>query len=759
MANTTIYPYGEYAEAIAGFDIVNDLISGGSDRALSAEMGKELKKLIDFNTVTIIDSSESNTVLAAPSVRQIKLIRDNIMTLYNNLASIAFVGDKPTLDWIGNINQYILRIGTISNLALNNPIVDINGNSIVDGQQVNEGNLRLILKPISPIYTFTNITVNNQSIAFTETEEDDGSVYVDIIVSSDINIAAEAVPGYAIDFTNSTGCSINLQGIAVGKSLNAIITADQHYTLPSDIIIQINGEDIAHRYIRTQDRKSAVLTASSIDITGDLTIICNAVEDTYVTLNLTSVDEHTEVTNVTDNNNDTKIYTENDKILRITPSAGHKFTSNGTPTSNVGTMSGNGVYNSYELLIPANSTGSITISAATALKEIKQVLWNNVDVKAYITEDLDTEITSPQSITENDSFEIWFVPNVGWQIDSIQEISNATIQLSNGVGHIYIEHVISDTSISMVVSNQLTLMYKGVWYEKTSGSGGYLHIGDLENRVVSPMLDLGESREEPIDITFTTGSTVDSTLGIIHFDESLQYIDASLQTDTIDTISIPVTTRYVRLMTKTTEFSNSYIECNNTTLWNGSNNSIDSAMTNSDFLNSIFAPQPNENEDYEHCCYIRANVSANNLSYNRTINSQTGNNAKNSNWSKVFTLGNVTAIPWVMSKEFKITDSNNSAQQIAYYVGQYKDSDSNMPNALLRNSSKTEFGYFGFEQSDKNDNGTKISTTGGVRTKTWDSKWAYCRLMVDYTKYKNPNINMYAKILSTGELLWGRDNS
>lgn len=42
MANTTIYPYGPGGSLPASIGIINDLITGGADKALSAEMGKVL---------------------------------------------------------------------------------------------------------------------------------------------------------------------------------------------------------------------------------------------------------------------------------------------------------------------------------------------------------------------------------------------------------------------------------------------------------------------------------------------------------------------------------------------------------------------------------------------------------------------------------------------------------------------------------------------------------------------------------------------
>ena len=45
MANSTIYPYGTGGYASSGNGIVNDLKTGGADKALSAAMGKLLGNL------------------------------------------------------------------------------------------------------------------------------------------------------------------------------------------------------------------------------------------------------------------------------------------------------------------------------------------------------------------------------------------------------------------------------------------------------------------------------------------------------------------------------------------------------------------------------------------------------------------------------------------------------------------------------------------------------------------------------------------
>lgn len=46
MANTTIYPYGTNGQLPSSIGVINDLTTGGVDKALSAEMGKELGEVL-----------------------------------------------------------------------------------------------------------------------------------------------------------------------------------------------------------------------------------------------------------------------------------------------------------------------------------------------------------------------------------------------------------------------------------------------------------------------------------------------------------------------------------------------------------------------------------------------------------------------------------------------------------------------------------------------------------------------------------------
>lgn len=50
MANSTIYPYGTGGQLPSNIGIIDDLVTGGSDKALSAQQGVVLKTLIDKKT-------------------------------------------------------------------------------------------------------------------------------------------------------------------------------------------------------------------------------------------------------------------------------------------------------------------------------------------------------------------------------------------------------------------------------------------------------------------------------------------------------------------------------------------------------------------------------------------------------------------------------------------------------------------------------------------------------------------------------------
>ena len=66
MANTTIYPFGTGGQLPSSIGIINDLTTGGADKALSAEMGKQLNnkyKLVNADDIDFAIADDDGNVL------------------------------------------------------------------------------------------------------------------------------------------------------------------------------------------------------------------------------------------------------------------------------------------------------------------------------------------------------------------------------------------------------------------------------------------------------------------------------------------------------------------------------------------------------------------------------------------------------------------------------------------------------------------------------------------------------------------------
>ena len=55
MANHTVYPYGTDGELPSSIGLVNDLTTGGVDKALTAEMGKTLNQNINNVLLDVVE--------------------------------------------------------------------------------------------------------------------------------------------------------------------------------------------------------------------------------------------------------------------------------------------------------------------------------------------------------------------------------------------------------------------------------------------------------------------------------------------------------------------------------------------------------------------------------------------------------------------------------------------------------------------------------------------------------------------------------
>lgn len=312
--------------------------------------------VVNSDGANIVDEHDNNSVLFAPSARQMKLMYENVMAIYNGLANTAFTNGKPTLDWIGSKTKYTLSYGTLTGCTAD-----------VAAGQVNEGGLRIKLTPTQASYAFTSVTVNSNSVTTTSADDGLGSVYIDIIVNGNIAVAATAISGWGIDFTDSTGCSISAAGAAIGQDLDTTITANEHFTLPSSITVKIGNTNVTHTYTRAQDNKTATLHIDAANITGDLTITCTAVEDAHVTIAISGSNFVVKQGN-TQLSDGSKVYNSSAaQTLTIEPASGYKFST--LPSADKGTMTNNGPYEASSLEIGTSVSGTLTITAtASALQ-------------------------------------------------------------------------------------------------------------------------------------------------------------------------------------------------------------------------------------------------------------------------------------------------------------------------------------------------------------------------------------------------------
>lgn len=222
MANKTIYPFGTGGQLPSSIGIINDLVTGGANVALSAEQGKVLKGMVDGIEMPIVDEHDNNTILAAPSARQMKLAYTHINTLktkvddlIDDLANIAFVGLKTakigTLDWTGGKTKFILT------MFLTGCTASITTGDASKGK-VYEGNVVIRLTP-STHYIMSTVTLkdgSNNDVTFTSADNLNGTVDISFTAASAVTLAATATEDVHATVSLSAS-STNVEGRHDGK--------------------------------------------------------------------------------------------------------------------------------------------------------------------------------------------------------------------------------------------------------------------------------------------------------------------------------------------------------------------------------------------------------------------------------------------------------------------------------------------------------------------------------------------------------------
>lgn len=194
MANTTIYPYGTNGQLPSSIGIINDLTTGGADKALSAEMGK--------------------------------VIRQNIMKIFNALGTYAFPEGKPVLNWGSTVINYNINVDGVAGLTITN--IEVNGVAVQSMPQKIEDGKSLsftLTKGTSQIYRGVSISMGGTNITESTGVWDESTGMVTITnVTGDIVVVASALT--LVEYLQSDGNQWIDTGIVAGAGFKSEIKAD-----------------------------------------------------------------------------------------------------------------------------------------------------------------------------------------------------------------------------------------------------------------------------------------------------------------------------------------------------------------------------------------------------------------------------------------------------------------------------------------------------------------------------------------------------
>jgi hypothetical protein len=347
--------------------------------------------VVNSDGANIVDEHDNNSVLLAPSARQMKLMYDNVMAIYNGLANIAFTNGKPTLDWIGSKTKYTLSYGTLTGCTAD-----------VAAGQVNEGGLRIKLTPTSSSYAFTSVLVNGESVATTPANDGLGSVYVDIVVNDDITLTATAVSGFSVVPATGSHFSLSNGSVSAGGTYNGILQPESNYDLPATISATMGGSPITFDGTNNSyDEETGAIKISGVN--GNIVITASMTIQDSVVVTLPN-----DANIIIKHGNDTlsgsvEIFKGMTPYsITFQPKLGYHFT-NAPTASNGHAISNSG--NVYTLEISAADTAGrdFSVSAATELAQMLNVTLPN-DAGVVVEDGEGNVLTGTPTVEEGGTF-------------------------------------------------------------------------------------------------------------------------------------------------------------------------------------------------------------------------------------------------------------------------------------------------------------------------------------------------------------------
>lgn len=241
MANKTIYPYGVGGQTPSGIDIVNDLVTGGADKALSAQQGKELN--------------------------------EKLKALWSSLVEYSFINGKPDI-----YQTYSVTMPSDVNITA--VLKDANGDVLA--QPVIEGtDINIVLTPTSGYSVeIGSVKMGGQTLQvetdYTVSESGDIKTISILHISGNIVITASAQALFTVDLSGLSGVvSSNINNVVSGGSYHTKLGTSNNLYVVDDSSVQVTmgGTDITSQVYADDE-------INIPNVTGDIVIAASAI--TYI---------------------------------------------------------------------------------------------------------------------------------------------------------------------------------------------------------------------------------------------------------------------------------------------------------------------------------------------------------------------------------------------------------------------------------------------------------------------------------------------
>ncbi len=359
--------------SVGGSDnpIINDLITGGRDKALSAEMGKFIKSKIED-------------------------VQANIQRLYNNLGNIAFwtaaaksAAAPIPIDWGGPKHTVTL------DLDLTHAVVKYNGETKVDRDtipNIEEGSTITLTVEAESGYALSSIQSQAGNV--------DGNTVELTMGQSNVTLDITAVAETAHTVTvNASNCTANPASASVqnGGTFTCQLTADTGYSLPGTVSYG-NGQTAA---VDGNGNFSIENVTSDLTVTAAAGVSRNVTYDLHDALSSNNSQTaagsfYTELTYSNDSNYSGNFYNFAVKVMmgdaEVTSSCYSFDTNTGKGIINIGNVTGDIAIEVYAVVVVDNqgynTSGSkydITSTSQNTNTTAQNVSdWNGKRIESYL---------------------------------------------------------------------------------------------------------------------------------------------------------------------------------------------------------------------------------------------------------------------------------------------------------------------------------------------------------------------------------------